>query len=235
MDDYCEILSRHSRNANIGMLVYKIWFPALMHGHHHYPTTYGFPIRYKLVYPWAGSFYSFNLSAWIEAAKELEAEGVAAITSCCGRVGVMQKELANAVNIPVFSSSVLQVPIISQGLKRGQKVGMVTSPSTYQFLDRILKSCDVDESVPLVVVGMKPSRAWTSQWGYGGPYDPRETEREVVDTTMKMISENPEVGAILLECTEMPLYTKAVRKATGLPVSDSTDLIRYVQQYYGKK
>lgn len=234
MDDYCEILSRHSRNANIGMLVYKIWFPALMHGHHHYPTTYDFPIRYKLVYPWAGSFYSFNLPAWIKAAKEVEEEGVAAITSCCGRLGVMQKELADAVEIPVFSSSVLQVPIISRELKKGQKVGMVTSPSTYQLLDRVLKSCDIDESIPLVVVGMNPSRAWSSQWGYGS-YNLRKTEREVVNTTMRMISDNPDIGAILLECTEMPLYSKAVREATGLPVFDSTNLIREVQHRYGGK
>ena len=53
-----------------------------------------------------------------------------------------------------------------------------------------------------------------------------------------MIADNPDIGALVLECTEMPLYAHAIRQATGLLVFDSVALVRFVydaivkQKYY---
>ena len=43
-----------------------------------------------------------------------------------------------------------------------------------------------------------------------------------------MVTDNPEIGALVLECIEMPLYADTVREATGLLVFDSASLVRYV-------
>jgi Asp/Glu/hydantoin racemase len=42
------------------------------------------------------------------------------------------------------------------------------------------------------------------------------------------VERHPEVGAIVLECTNMPPYAAPIREATGLPVFDITTLIRLV-------
>ncbi len=43
-----------------------------------------------------------------------------------------------------------------------------------------------------------------------------------------MTRENPEVAAIVLECSDLPPYAAAVHARTGLPVFDFITMIRYV-------
>ena len=50
----------------------------------------------------------------------------------------------------------------------------------------------------------------------------------MIKVGQKMLSEHPDIGAIVLECTNMPPFTKALQESTGLPVFDVINLIRYV-------
>ena len=50
-------------------------------------------------------------------------------------------------------------------------------------------------------------------------------EAATVAAALRLAHRHPEVGAIVLECTNMPPYAEAVRGATGLPVHDITTLI----------
>ena len=45
-----------------------------------------------------------------------------------------------------------------------------------------------------------------------------------------MLRQNPEIGAIVLECTNMTPYAAAIQEQTGLPVFDIYTLVNYV--YY---
>jgi len=237
----------------IGIIVWKVWYPAVIHGHHNYATTYEFPVRIKFIEnyrapkgkeeEWAG----WNLPEYIRCAKELEEEGVCAITTNCGLTGTIQKELADAVNVPVFTSSLLLVPLIHRMLGKNKKVGILVSSAKYARAQnyRLLRSCGIDESIPYVLYGMDESEyvdVWNSQFRGLSPeysdvmeYDPKKVEQAVALTAKKMVSEHPDIGAIVLECTEMPLYAAAVREATGLPVFDSTTLVRFVYYSIVKK
>ena len=135
----------------IGMIVSKQWYAAIIKGHHAYASTYDFPIRIKFIEKYLinskeGDLPDFNLSEFIKCAKELEEEGVKAITLDCGLTGGMQKELANAVDIPVFSSNLLIVPLVLRMIKENKKVGILTDTSEYLLKDncKVLKGCGIE-------------------------------------------------------------------------------------------
>ncbi|MEO6749516.1 MAG: aspartate/glutamate racemase family protein, partial [Casimicrobiaceae bacterium] len=48
-----------------------------------------------------------------------------------------------------------------------------------------------------------------------------------VQAARDLVAENPDVGAIVLECTNMPPYAAAVQRATGLPVYDIYSMINW--------
>lgn len=243
---YAKELQQYAFGEAIGIIVWRTWYPALIHGHHNYATTYDFPVRMKFIDVWrvpdnrwdAGS--DWNLPEYIKCAKELEEDGVAAICTNCGLTGSIQVELANAVNIPVFTSSLLQVPFVSRSLGKGKRVGILIANADLAKADnyKMLRSCGIDESIPYVMRGMNESEdvdIWRTQFVPGSDYDPKKVEAVMVSEAKKLVSENPDVGAIVLECTEMPLYAAAVREATGLLVFDSSTMVRYVYNAIVKK
>jgi len=63
-----------------------------------------------------------------------------------------------------------------------------------------------------------------------GTLDVDAVEREGVDAALEVQGEHPEVGAVLLECSDLPPYSAAVQAATGLPVFDWIGFINYVHQ-----
>jgi Asp/Glu/hydantoin racemase len=239
MFPYTREFPKNAFGEGIGIIVWRTWYPALIHGHHNYSTTYGFPVRIKLIENWKSpedkmeEWAGWNLPEYIKCAKELEAEGVAAICTNCGLTGTMQEDLANAVNIPMFTSSLMQVPFVARALGKGKKVGILIASAERARAQnyRLLRSCGIDESVPYVMRGMDESEnvdIWRTQFRPSSGYDPKKVEEVMVTEAKKLVSENPDIGAIVLECTEMPLYAAAVREATGLLVFDSSTMVKYV-------
>lgn len=151
------------------------------------------------------------LEPFIHAAKELEQEGAAAITTSCGFLAMFQKELSNAVSIPVFSSSLLQVPLVYQMLGAGKIVGIMTANSK-TLGNKHFKGVGI-ETIPKVVYGMENLEFGNVFVGNNVNLNQNSAEKEMITIAKKMIQEHPEVGAIVLECTNMPPYSKAVQNA----------------------
>jgi hypothetical protein len=162
------------------------------------------------------------------AARELERSGVSAITSDCGYLGLFQKEVAEAVNIPVFLTSWIQVPIIHKILQPGKSVGAIVADSRY-IRQEILTNAGVNDSVPLIIYGMQDQPAfWAAVMREDGILDTDAVEREVVLVAQTMVSEFPDIGAILLECSCLPPYATAVQEAVRLPIFDFVTMINYI-------
>ena len=58
--------------------------------------------------------------------------------------------------------------------------------------------------------------------------DVTRAEADRVRVSKRLVEENPDVGAIVLECTNMPPYACSVSRATSLPVFDIVSLTNYV-------
>lgn len=226
--------------AAIGMITFKPKYPALIKGHTSNALTYRFPILFKMV-----DFSTLDavinpepnyssLPKYIQAAKELEEEGVKAITTNCGYLVFYQEKLSEAVNIPVFTSSLLQVPLVYKSLKKGKKVGIICARSEC-LTRKHLECAGIDESIPIAVAGMDKGREFRAairepqdpvNWKFSGDF--KKVEKEVVEVAEKLVRENPNVGAIVCECTELPPYSPAIQEATKLPVFDMVTLVNYV-------
>ncbi len=165
------------------------------------------------------------LQPFIEAAQELIAMGVRGITTSCGFLALFQKEMAAALPVPVATSSLLQAPLIERMLPAGQRVGILTySPDA--LTPRHLAAVGVAPDTP---IGGPPegSRFRAVYGNRGDAADKAVLEAEVLDAALALTRRHPEVGALLLECTNLPPHAAAIARATGLPVHDIIGFIEW--------
>lgn len=196
-------------------------------------TTYGFPVKYKIV---KGATHErliekndpTLLNLFIDAAKELEKEGVRAITGSCGFLGIFQKEIAEIVKIPVFMSSLIQVPLVSNMLSKNKKVGIITA-NKKQLTNKHLRAVGINEDTPICIIGMEDQENFATVVLEQQPFGNIEKiEKEVIEISRNLIRQNSDIGAIVLECACLPIYARAIQEEVNLPVFDINTLINYV-------
>jgi len=216
---------------SIGILMLDTRFPRI-HGDIGNALTFPFPVRYKKV---SGATPvrvvkeadPALILPFIEAARELEQEGVCAITTSCGFLAIFHKHLSRAVNIPVFSSSLLQLPMVAAIIGPHKKVGIMTA-SRPHLTPLHFKGVGA-EGIDMVIYGMEEEEEFHKVFLEGKEeMDVAKVEQEMVKVAQTMIREHPDVGAIVFECTNMPPFRKAVQKAVNRPVFDIVTLTNYV-------
>ena len=203
-------------------------------------STYSFPVLYREV---KGATFDAIIVRQdpamapliVEAAQDLVRQGVRAITSDCGYFGAYQREVADAVDVPVFLSSLMQSPLILSTLGPTRKLAaFVANGATLS--DRVLGKIGIADTSRIVFRGLEDKTEFRrTVLDECGTLDVDAVEQEVVDAALEVQSEHPEVGAILLECSDLPPYSAAVQAATGLPVFDWIGFINYVQQAVAAK
>lgn len=195
-------------------------------------TTWDFPVLYKVIKNASPDAVVRKggkglLPPFIEGAKELEREGVRAITTNCGFLAMFQREMATAVSVPVFTSSLMQVPLVYAMLKPSQKVGIITIHAK-SLTQRHLFAVGADK-VPHVIMGTEGEEELSRViLDDEMELDVEKSTSEMVKVAGKMVSENPDVGAIVLECTNMTPYSAAIQAEIGLPIFDIYTLVNMV-------
>jgi hypothetical protein len=206
--------------ASIGILVLDLGYPYLP-GNVANASTYNFPVRFNILkgttIPQILSHDRSLLDMIIDGGKEVIKDGVRAIVGACGYFGYYQKEAAAALDVPVFLSSLLQISTIKQTLKADQQVGVICA-SRESLSPETLGACGVDDPSELVIVGAQDLPEFKNILNCTCHYNPAQLERELTGLAVKLTTDNPQVGALLLECSDMPPFSCAVQNATGLPV-----------------
>jgi len=165
------------------------------------------------------------LQPFIEAAQELIALGVRGIATSCGFLALFQQAMAAALPVPVATSSLLQAPLIERMLPAGRRVGILTySPDA--LTPRHLAAVGVAADTP--IGGLPAGSRFRAVYGdRGAAADPATLEAEVLDAALDLTRRHPEIGALLLECTNLPPHSAAIARATGLPVHDIIGFIEW--------
>ncbi|MBW1954330.1 MAG: aspartate/glutamate racemase family protein [Deltaproteobacteria bacterium] len=195
-------------------------------------TTYPFPVRFQKVEGFTvaraiGKDPSV-LEAMIEAAEDLVAQGVRAVTGDCGFMAIHQNVLAEKIRIPVFLSSLLQIPFITGLFTDTGKVGIITADAG-SLDSRLLKSIGIENPEKLVIVGLENQpHFYDFAIKETGVLDTDKVEKEVVAAARHLTTRNPDIRALLLECSLLPPYAAAVQEAVDLPVFDYITMIRFV-------
>jgi hypothetical protein len=199
------------------------------------PATYPFPVLYQKV-PSASLERIIEKEdpelffPILEAAQDLVKRGAAAVTSTCGFMILYQPELARRLPVPVFLSSLLQLPFIQSVLSPDDQIGIITANARH-LTPRHLRLAGLDEMEAVRISGLENQPAFREAIFSGsGGFDPEAIQREVVGAARELIRRNPRVRAILLECSNLPPYAAAVQQATGLPVFDFNTMIHQVYQ-----
>ena len=216
----------------VGILVLDTRFPRIP-GDIGNAGTFDFPVLYHRVRGASADRVVRRgdrelLPSFIDGARALEREGVRAITTSCGFLARFQRELAAAVSVPVFTSSLMLVPLVHRMLPAGRAVGIMTVDAAALGAEHF-EGAGITPGMPVVVAGLETAKEFTRVLLEDAvTLDVEAARREHVAVAGRMLALHREIGAIVLECTNMPPYAADVQAATGLPVFDITSLIRLV-------
>ena len=216
--------------APLGILMLQARFPRIP-GDMGNALTWPFPVLYRVVQGATPERVVLNaaqglLPDFLAAAGELVDQGAEAITTNCGFLALFQRELAAHVRVPVATSSLIQVPWVQATLPPGKRVGVITV-SAGSLTPRHLESAGVPLDTP--IAGTETGREFYRVLikAEKDDMDVDLARQDILDAGKALLARHSDIGAIVLECTNMPPHAHALRKATGLPVFDIYSLITW--------
>jgi hypothetical protein len=217
--------------APLGILMLEAKFPRIP-GDMGNALTWPFPVLYRVVQGASPERVVLNAAAgllddFLAAAADLVSQGAEAITTNCGFLSLFQRELAAHVRVPVATSSLIQVPWVQTMLPPGQRVGIITV-SAQSLTARHLEAAGVPLDTPFA--GTENGREFFRVLirAEQRDMDIGLAAQDILDAGRTLVSRHPDIGAIVLECTNMPPYAHALREVLGLPVYDIYSLITWL-------
>jgi hypothetical protein len=149
------------------------------------------------------------------AMRALLREGAAAITTSCGFLVLLQRELQEQADVPVVTSSLLLLPRL---LERRPRVGVLTISAAHLGEDFFLAAgVPASRLGDVAVEGVAPEGAFAQAiLGDRDRMDFARARRDVVDAARRLREREPSITDVVLECTNMPPCARDIEAATGL-------------------
>ncbi len=154
--------------------------------------------------------------------RSMQMRGVQAITTSCGFLVLLQKELQSVTKLPVVTSSLLQLPAL---LRHETKVGVLTISASSLGADHLRAAGVPKERLKDVIIqGMPPGGEFVSKiLGNHTTLDLTQASSEAVAAALALQARAPELRTLVLECTNLPPYQRAIEAATGWRVLSLKD------------
>ncbi len=211
---------------HIGILMLDTAFPRIL-GDVGNPASYDMPVRLHVI---EGADVPDVVSAapppdalidrFIAGAQALEASGAVGIVTSCGFLGHAQDALARSVQIPVIASALSLGPLI-RSMTGGRRVGIITADS--RALTPALLATSGLHPDHVAIAGMETSDDWQRLILTTKDAQSREIDTDAIGAAAEnaarhLTAAHPDLGAILLECTNLPPYATRIGKTVSLPV-----------------
>jgi hypothetical protein len=216
----------------VGLLHLAGTYP-LLPGNPQNASTFDFPVLYEEVVgaePAAVMRGDPALEpAIVAAARRLEGAGVGAIVGVCGSFAYFQPELAAAVSVPVFSSVLCLTDLVVQTLPQRRKLLVVFADPASDTL-RLRRACGMVDDARIVTTGCCDLDEFKTLFRPGAAFDPGAFAKQLVGRIAEVVSADSDVGAILLQCSELAPFAPEVQARFDLPVYDGGLLVRFVHE-----
>lgn len=158
-----------------------------------------------------------SVQPFIDAGKRLISRGAKAITTSCGFLVQYQSALTDTLEVPVVTSALVQIPMIRAAIPPRRPIGVLTFNA--ETLDATyLQAATAPPDT--VVVGLPPESAFRRDVLGGETSTSAQREAETIALLEHLFARCPDVGAIVLECTNMAPYAPRLRRLSDLPVFD---------------
>jgi len=210
--------------TTLGLLMLQTRFPRPL-GDVGHPQTFGFPVRRKVVQGATPALIVRGgdvaaLQPFIAAAQQLANEGCAAIATSCGFLARWQCELQAALPVPVWSSALLQ---LAPAQAAGQRCGVITIEAA-SLGPAHFEAVGADPATP--VEGITPGSPLHRTLLLDLPtLDEADAQAQVLAAAARLCARHPDIGTLVLECTNLPPYAPALRCAGGRRVLDIVTLL----------
>lgn len=228
-DDKDDTEKAGTMNGSIGIIMLDTHFPRFK-GDIGNPDTWPFEVVFRTVMGASasnvvGATREQNLQPFIDAAVHLQNAGVSGITTSCGFLSLAQAQIAAHLTVPFVASSLVQVPWVQSIIPTGKTVGILTINADALTSAHLL-AAGISGDVP--VQGTEHGEEFTRCiLGDQRMMNQSLCERDNVNAAVQLLDQHPDLGAIVMECTNMAPYASAVQQATGLPVYSIYTLIRW--------
>jgi Asp/Glu/hydantoin racemase len=214
-------------SGKLGVLILDTRFPRLP-GDPGNPATYKVPaILRRVEKATVDKIVSRSITddvahLFVKAAKELERENVTAITTSCGFLIYLQDKLARNVNIPVFTSTLLLLPLAWRITQK--PVGILTANSDALTMEHLRKAGA--ENIDVRIKGLEDKPEFRRVILEDSPtMDIERMRRDIVEAAKELVDGNPDIGSIVCECTNLAPFREDIKKAAGKPVFDYLTLV----------
>ena len=217
--------------ASVGILMLEAQFPRIP-GDMGNALSWPFAVHYRVVRDASPDRVVRRgakglLPAFIDAAAGLVADGVDGITTNCGFLSLFQADLAAAVGVPVATSSLMQVAQVNALLPPGKRCGILTISSS-TLTEQHLQAAGVPDGTP--IGSTEDGEEFTRViLGDELTLNVDAARRDNVQAALSLRDRHPDLGAIVLECTNMTPYAAAIREAVGLPVFSIHSFVTWFQ------
>ncbi len=214
--------------APLGILMLEARFPRIP-GDMGNATTWPFPVLYRVVKGASPERVVLHGAAgllpdFLDAAAELVSFGAEAIATNCGFLSLFQREIAAHVGVPVATSALIQIPWVQATLPPGKRVGVITV-SGASLTPRHLEAAGAPADTPFVGTEDGEEFFRVLILAEKRDMDVGLAARDILNAGRRLMASHPDIGAIVLECTNMPPYAHALREVLGVPVYDVYSLI----------
>ena len=217
--------------ARLGILMLETRFPRIP-GDIGNSDTWPFPVTYKIVAGASSERVVHQrgrglIGPFLDAARELEAGGADGIATTCGFLSLFQDRLAAHVGVPVATSSLLQIPLIERLLPAGRRVGIITI-SAGSLTAAHLEAAGTDPATP--IAGTEDGREFSrATLGDLPGLDVEAAQADILDAGGRLLREHADIGAVVLECTNMAPYARALAAHLRIPVYDIVSFLTWFQ------
>ena len=217
--------------ARVGILMLETRFPRIP-GDMGNAETWPFPVLYKVVPGASPRLVVCHkaeglLDEFVDAASELVRLGADGITTTCGFLSLFQRQIAGHVGVPVATSSLMQIPVVERVLPPDKRVGILTV-SAANLSEQHLLAAGADPATPVIGTddGSEFTRVMINE---EDRLDVAAAERDILAAGDALVSRHPDVGAVLLECTNMVPYARALSARLRLPVFSIYTFVTWFQ------